>query len=120
MTKAAVRKAKAFTAERAEAEPTLREFWESMLVEIEVDTLEQLDQVLPEGPDVVLLDNMPPAVLREGVRKRNAVAPNVELEASGGINLQAIAAIAATGIERISSGALTHSAISLDIALDWL
>ncbi len=116
----AVRKAKAFTAERATAEPALLEFWESMLVEIEVDTLEQLDQVLPEGPDVVLLDNMPPAVLREAVRKRNAVAPHVELEASGGINLQTVRAVAVTGVERISSGALTHSALWWDVGLDWL
>lgn len=116
----AVRKAKAFRAERTAAEPTLREFWESMLIEIEVDTLEQLDQVLPEGPDVVLLDNMPPNVLRDAVRRRNAAAPAVELEASGGINLQTVRGVAETGVERISCGALTHSASWWDVGLDWL
>ena len=79
-----------------------------------------LDQAREEMPDVVLLDNMPPAVLREAVRKRNAVAPHVELEASGGINLQTVRAVAVTGVERISSGALTHSALWWDVGLDWL
>jgi nicotinate-nucleotide pyrophosphorylase (carboxylating) len=116
----AVRRSKAFIAERLTAEPQLREFWESMLVEIEVDRLDQLDRVLPERPDVVLLDNMPPDVLREAVRRRDAVAPDVELEASGGINLQTVRAVAETGVERISCGALTHSALWWDVGLDWL
>ncbi len=88
-------------------------------VEVEVDSLEQLTAVLPAGPDIVLLDNMPPAVLREAVKLRNQVAPDVELEASGGVRLETLREIAATGVERISVGALTHSARVLDIGLDW-
>lgn len=92
---------------------------EASIVEIEVDTLEQLDAVLPAGPDIVLLDNMGPEQLREAVARRDAVAPAVELEASGGVNLDTVRAIAESGVDRISVGALTHSAIVLDVALDW-
>jgi nicotinate-nucleotide pyrophosphorylase (carboxylating) len=88
-------------------------------VEVEVDTLEQLDQALASRPDVVLLDNMPPETLREAVRRRDAVAPGVKLEASGGINFQTLRGIAETGVDRISIGALTHSAPALDIGLDY-
>jgi nicotinate-nucleotide pyrophosphorylase (carboxylating) len=89
-------------------------------LEIEVDTLEQLDMVLTGRPDIVLLDNMPPDQLREAVRRRNAKAPGVLLEASGGVTLATVRAIAETGVDRISIGALTHSAPALDIALDYL
>lgn len=92
---------------------------ERLLIEVEVDTLEQFAAVLPAEPDIVLLDNMPVDRLREAVARRDAVAARVELEASGGINLDTIAAVAATGVERISVGALTHSAVALDIGLDW-
>lgn len=90
-----------------------------MLVEVEVDSLDQLREVLPANPDIVLLDNMSPPVLREAVAIRNELAPHIELEASGGITLATIRAVAETGVDRISSGALTHSAIVLDVALDW-
>lgn len=90
-----------------------------MIIEIEVDSLEQLAEVLPTGPDIVLLDNMSPDRLREAVRRRDALAPAVELEASGGIDLATVRAIAETGVERISVGSLTHSAAWLDIGLDW-
>jgi nicotinate-nucleotide pyrophosphorylase (carboxylating) len=89
------------------------------IVEVEVDTLEQLDAVLPARPDIVLLDNMDPAQLRQAVARRNAVDPSIELEASGGITLETIGAIAAAGVDRISVGALTHSAVALDLGLDW-
>jgi len=89
-------------------------------VEIEVDTLEQLDAVLAAGPDVVLLDNFSPANLRAAVARRDAAAPSVLLEASGGVSLDTVRAIAETGVERISAGALTHSAAWLDVGLDWL
>lgn len=92
---------------------------ETMIVEIEVDTLEQLDEALPAGPDLVLLDNMSLDQLRTAVARRNAVAPGIQLEASGGVDLRTVRGIAETGVDRISVGALTHSAISLDIALDW-
>lgn len=90
-----------------------------IVVEVEVDTLEQLKDALTAQPDIVLLDNMGPGLLREAVTLRNSQAPGVQLEASGGINLGNVAAIAATGVERISIGALTHSAPALDLGLDW-
>ncbi len=90
------------------------------IVEVEVDTLEQLDAVLPAQPDIVLLDNMAPPALREAVALRDRVCPEVELEASGGVDLITVRAIAESGVERISVGALTHSAPSLDLGLDWI
>ena len=90
-----------------------------VLIEIEVDNLEQLAEVLPAKPDIVLLDNMPPDWLRRAVRMRNETDSAVQLEASGGVNLQTVHAIAESGVERISVGALTHSAIQLDFGLDW-
>jgi len=89
------------------------------ILEVEVDSLQQLEEVLPTRPDIVLLDNMTLDQLRQAVALRNSLAPSVELEASGGITLSTIAEIARTGVERISIGALTHSAIALDIGLDW-
>lgn len=90
-----------------------------MIVEVEVDSLEQFDNVLPEAPDIIMLDNMGPELIRVAVEKRNASGLSVHLEASGGITLNTIRAIAETGVDRISVGALTHSAICLDVALDW-
>ena len=90
-----------------------------LVVEIEVDTLDQLAAVLPAKPDIVLLDNMPPSKLRQAVKMRDEAAPEIQLEASGGVNLTTLREIASTGVERISVGALTHSARSLDIGLDW-
>jgi nicotinate-nucleotide pyrophosphorylase (carboxylating) len=89
-------------------------------LEIEVDILEQLDIALAAGPDIVLLDNMSLEQLREAVRRRNATAPGAKLEASGGVDLTTVRDIAATGVDRISVGALTHSAVALDIGLDYL
>jgi nicotinate-nucleotide pyrophosphorylase (carboxylating) len=89
------------------------------IVEVEVDTLSQLEQVLAGPVDIVLLDNMPPPRLREAVALRDRMAPAVELEASGGVNLTTIRAIAQTGVERISVGALTHSPTILDLGFDW-
>ena len=91
-----------------------------MPLEIEVDTLEQLDVALIAAPDIVLLDNMPPPVLREAVARRDAVARDVLLEASGGVTMASLRAIAETGVDRVSLGALTHSARALDIGLDYL
>ncbi len=89
-------------------------------VEIEVDDLQQLDRALACRPQIILLDNMSPDQLREAVKRRNAVAPDTQLEASGGITLATIRAVAETGVERISVGAVTHSAPALDLALDYL
>ncbi len=89
-------------------------------VEVEVDTAEQFEAALLTRPEFVLLDNMPPELLRRCAARRDEVAPTVKLEASGGVNLATIGDIAATGVDRISVGALTHSAVALDIALDYL
>ena len=88
-----------------------------MKVEVEVDTLEQLDEVLAEAPDVIMLDNFSLDDLKEAVRRARA-AGSVVLEASGGVNLSTVADIAATGVDVISVGALTHSVSQLDIGLD--
>jgi nicotinate-nucleotide pyrophosphorylase (carboxylating) len=85
-------------------------------IEIEVDTLAQLREVLDTGlADVVLLDNMDVATLTEAVKLANG---RVVLEASGGVTRDSIAKIAATGVDYVSSGALTHSAPNFDVALD--
>lgn len=89
------------------------------VIEVEVDTLDQLRAVLAAGPDIVLLDNMPPHRLAEAVTMRNQLAPGVVLEASGGVTLDTIGAIARSGVDRVSVGALTHSPRTLDIGLDW-
>jgi nicotinate-nucleotide pyrophosphorylase (carboxylating) len=86
---------------------------------VEVDSLAQLAEVLAVSPDIVLLDNMTIDMLRQAVAMRDAAGSGTELEASGGVNLQSIRAIAETGVERISVGAITHSAVNLDVALDW-
>jgi len=90
-------------------------------VQVEVDTLQQLEWVLSlkQGTvDIVLLDNMPPETLTKAVAMRNDANPNLQLEASGGINESTLPAIAKAGVDRISIGGLTHQAISLDIGLD--
>src|SRR6266852_5757155 len=85
-------------------------------IEIEVDTLDQLGEVLAVGiADAVLLDNMDAAIMRKAVAM---VAGRIPLEASGGITLETIAEIAATGVDYASSGFITHSAPNLDVALD--
>jgi nicotinate-nucleotide pyrophosphorylase (carboxylating) len=110
----AVRRAKQFLASAFPDRP------EPMIVEVEVDTLDQLREVLPERPDIVLLDNMSLDELRTAVGMRDAAAPHVELEASGGIRLETVGQIARAGVDRISVGALTHSAAWFDVGLDWL
>jgi nicotinate-nucleotide pyrophosphorylase (carboxylating) len=90
----------------------------SMTVEIEVDSLDQHDRALRCRPDIILLDNLGPDALIEAVRRRDAAGHRIELEASGGVNLESVGAMARAGVERISVGALTHSAPALDIALD--
>lgn len=86
-------------------------------IEVEVDTLEQLRQALRHDIDVVLLDNMPPAMLSEAV---GIVAGKVLTEASGGVDQTTVRAIAETGVDLISVGALTHSAPVLDLGLDFV
>ncbi|HVI33673.1 carboxylating nicotinate-nucleotide diphosphorylase [Phenylobacterium sp.] len=84
-------------------------------VEVEVDSLAQLDEALAEAPDVIMLDNFGLGDLAEAVRR---TAGRIPLEASGGVNLDTVRAIAETGVDVISVGALTHSVGVLDIGLD--
>jgi nicotinate-nucleotide pyrophosphorylase (carboxylating) len=86
-------------------------------IEIEVDRITQLKQVIAEGADVVMLDNMSNDDMREAVK---LVAGKLKVEASGGVNLTTVKAIAETGVDLISVGALTHSAKVLDIGLDFV
>ena len=85
------------------------------MIEIEVDTLAQLEAALPHKPHAVLLDNMDTDTLKKAVAMINGAC---KAEASGGVNLDTVAAIAATGVDYISVGALTHSASNLDVGLD--
>jgi len=93
----------------------VRSQYPSAEIEIEVDTLEQLQEVLAGNPDLIMLDNMSVAQCREAV---SIVAGRTKLEASGGLSLENAAAYAQTGVDYIAVGALTHSAKSLDIGLD--
>jgi nicotinate-nucleotide pyrophosphorylase (carboxylating) len=86
-----------------------------MKIEVEVDSLQQLDEALPFRPDVVMLDNFSLEDLRAAVLRAKG---QVVLEASGGVNLQTVRSIAETGVDVISVGALTHSAPALDVGLD--
>jgi len=86
-------------------------------IEVEVDSLGQLDEALAGGIDCVLLDNMSPAVLKKAVAR---VAGRCLTEASGGVTLETVRAIAESGVDLISVGALTHSAPVLDLGLDFI
>lgn len=99
----------------AQAFSKVREKFPTSEIEIEVDTLDQLREVLPLKPDLVLLDNMSPAQCAEAV---SIVAGATKLEASGGITLDNAKAYALTGVQFLAIGALTHSAPVFDIALD--
>ncbi|MBI3876984.1 MAG: carboxylating nicotinate-nucleotide diphosphorylase [Verrucomicrobia bacterium] len=92
-----------------------REQFPKLKIEVEADTLEQVAQAANAGADIILLDNMTAAQLREAVA---LVAGRAQTEASGGVNLQTVRDIAETGVNFISVGALTHSARAVDIALD--
>lgn len=84
-------------------------------IEVEVETVEQVDEALEAGADILLLDNMPPGIMQRVVQE---VSNRVLTEASGGITLDSIKAVAATGVDFISVGALTHSAMPIDISLN--
>lgn len=88
-------------------------------IEVEVDTLDQLREAIPAAPDVIMLDNMSPDRLAEAVAiVRAAAGDQIKLEASGGIELDTVRAVAETGVDLISSGWITHSAPVLDLGLD--
>lgn len=86
--------------------------------EVEVDSLEQLDEVIAEGAELVLLDNFPVWQTQVAAQRRDARAPQLKLESSGGLSLETAAAYAKTGVDYLAVGALTHSARVLDIGLD--
>lgn len=109
----AIERARRFLAEQPDAAT-------DTIIEIEVDSLQQLADALTAAPDIVLLDNMSNDHLQQAVAMRDSANRGVQLEASGGVNLQTLRGIAETGVDRISVGALTHSAINLDLGLDWL
>ncbi|HEY6169805.1 MAG TPA: carboxylating nicotinate-nucleotide diphosphorylase, partial [Verrucomicrobiae bacterium] len=87
-----------------------------LVIEVEADTLEQVRQAVDAGAEIILLDNMTTGQLRDAVK---LVAGRAKTEASGGVNLETVRAIAETGVDFISVGALTHSARAVDIALDF-
>jgi nicotinate-nucleotide pyrophosphorylase (carboxylating) len=93
-----------------------RTMYPQLKIEVEADTLDQVEQAVEAGADLVLLDNMNPVQLRLAVQKCKGRA---QTEASGGVNLASVRAIAETGVDFISVGALTHSARAVDIGLDF-
>lgn len=93
-----------------------REKYPKLLVEVEADTLDQVDQAVEAGADIILLDNMNLVQLRLAVTR---IGGRSKSEASGGVNLSTVHSIAQTGVDYISVGALTHSARAVDIALDF-
>ncbi len=102
-----------------------RKFLAKALIEVEVKTLQEFRLALSAEANIILLDNMPAADIQEAVRLRNAVVRSkkdrkILLEVSGGVRLENVEAIAAAGVDRISIGALTHSAPALDVALDLI
>ena len=105
---------------------TARARHELGFVEVEVDTLEQMKELLATGDDgssrelidIILLDNMQPDRLLEAVAWRDRNAPGVLLEASGGVSLDSVTDIASTGVDRIAVGAITHSAVQVDFGMD--
>ena len=99
----------------AEAFEAVRTRFPGVPVEVEVDSLEQLDEVLAAGADLVLLDNFSPDQMREAVRRN---AGRALLEASGGLSIGSAAEVASTGVDYLAVGALTHSAPVLDIGAD--
>ena len=109
--------------ELARASRAIRAERPILFFEVEVDTLEQFERVLRVERgliDIVLLDNLGPDALRDAVRMRDRAGSAILLEASGGVRLETVRALAESGVDRISAGALTHSAVSADIGLDIL
>jgi nicotinate-nucleotide pyrophosphorylase (carboxylating) len=90
----------------------------TMKIEIEVESLEQMEEALAAGPDIIMLDNMEPDLMRQAVARIKRHSPHIVVEASGSVNLQTIRGIAETGVDVVSVGRLTYSVQSLDISLD--
>lgn len=90
----------------------------TMTIEVETESLEQVEEALAAGADIIMLDNMSPELMKEAVRRIKAKAPHVKTEASGNVSLQTVRGIAESGVDVISVGRLTYSFESLDISLD--
>jgi nicotinate-nucleotide pyrophosphorylase (carboxylating) len=101
--------------EIARAVAAVRAYAPDVRVEVEADRLDQVDRALAAGADIIMLDNMDDATMREAVRRIGARAT---VEASGGVTLERVRAIAETGVDWISIGGLTHSAPAVDLGLD--
>lgn len=97
----------------------VREHAPDIPCEVEVDTLDQLEEVLPLHPDMVLLDNFALADVHTAVHRRNTLSPTTALEASGGLQLENAGEYGTSGVDYIAVGALTHSVRVLDIGLDF-
>lgn len=95
-----------------------REHAPDLPTEVEVSTLDELEEVLAEGPELVLLDNFTPHQCEQAARRAAAISPETELEASGGLTLDAARAYAETGVHYLAVGGLTHSSPALDLGLD--
>lgn len=89
----------------------------TLRIEVETDTLEQVRECLACGVDIIMLDNMDPATMQEAVR---LIDHRALVEASGGVSLESVLAVARSGVDIVSIGALTHSAPSCDIGMDWI
>jgi len=89
----------------------------TLRIEVEAETLEQVRECLACGVDIIMLDNMDPAVMQEAVR---LIDRRALVEASGGVTLESVAAVAGSGVDIVSIGALTHSVRSCDIGMDWI
>ena len=96
----------------------IRNKYPAIKIEVECDTLAQLDEALATKPDVIMLDNMSPASIRKAVKIIHNARPRPLIEISGGINLKTVRTFAIKGADYISVGAITHSAPALDISLD--
>ncbi len=101
-----------------EAVARARRLWPGRMVEVECDTDAQVAEATAAGATVIMFDNMPPAQVAENVQRVRAAAPSILLEVSGGVTLALVADLAATGVDLISVGALTHSAPVLDLGFD--
>lgn len=87
-------------------------------VEVEVESMEQVAEAIRSGADIIMLDNMAPERMKEAVARIREASPTTVIEASGGVNLQTVRAVASSGVDVVSVGGLTHSVQALDISLD--
>jgi nicotinate-nucleotide pyrophosphorylase (carboxylating) len=103
---------------QAAVEAARRKIPHTMKIEVETESLAQVDEALTCGADIIMLDNMSPAMMKEAVGRIKSSAPHVIVEASGGVSLDTVHAIASCGVDVISVGGLTYSFHALDISLD--